>query len=179
MHNRPVSSIYLKYGAFSGLGLFLMFLLVYFSGHNPLGNWSWAGSWVPYVFMVLAVKEYKDQNNSQISFWKAVSLCFSMLAASALLYESMVYMFTLLINPGIVDQFKEEFIQSLEKSRAFLSETMYETSLENTEKLTIGTIVSSDFFTKIFFGFFVILIIAGIMKNNNPAFTEENHEHES
>lgn len=163
-----------NYGAMSGLASFAFFLLIYWSGSNPLGPVSWLGAWIPVVFMIPSVKKYRDRDcGGYVTYWPAYRASFLTAAFGALLFAALLWLFGTVIDSTILDKFREESLayltQNEEMSRSLFGESFYETSVENIQKITLGNIATQDFIYKCFGGMMVSFIIAAVMYRKPPA----------
>lgn len=174
----PNGKVILNYGGGSGLSSFGMFLLIQWIGWNPLGQASLLGLWIPVVFICLATGYYRDHIlDGTISYGQAFRVGFLTCSAGALLFALFLYIYGTIINPGLVDVYKQYLMEGIEQSKIFLGEDMfekiYQSSLENLDKTTMYTIASSDFFNKTFGGFLVSLITAGFYRRSYPKIEKE------
>jgi hypothetical protein len=169
----------LNYGSIAGICYFAIFLILYLLGHNPLGGMTfWYTFWIPIVFVTLAIKKYRDElQDGFITYGKALRQG----TLTALIYSSfyaiMIYIFAVLVDGTIVDQVIADGIEQLEKQgerlRGFMGEEAFDRLIEETERVTIGSIALSDFFYKFLGGFIISLIVAAILKRTRSPFEED------
>ena len=62
MNNVSPINTALKYGAINGLATFAFFILLYALGKNPMGSWSVLGWFIPVVFTVIAIRNYRNKD---------------------------------------------------------------------------------------------------------------------
>ncbi len=172
MNQPPVLKTALNFGAMSGLASFAMFLLLYYTGFNPLGQISWVGVWIPVVFIVLGTKHYRDHEGlGYISYWQGFRVGFLTASCGAFLFALMVWSFATVIDAQIVERFKQESLMYLEQteqlSKSMFGEAIYDASVENIEKITTGTISAQEFWDKTFGGLIISLITAAFLRKNN------------
>lgn len=165
--------IAVNYGAMSGLACFAMFLLLYYSGLNPIGPASWLAVWIPPLFIFLAIRRFRDVELAGfINYSSALMTGIFTATSGALLYALIVYIFGTLIDPAMIDNFKEMMLADFEKSeemmRSIIGDSMYEQSLEEMKKTTLKSIAMNDFFTKCMGGGIISVIAAAIMKRKPP-----------
>ncbi len=173
MLNPPVFKTALNFGAMSALAGFAVFLGLYYSGYNPLGPSSWAGAWIPILFMVLGIKNYRDHaSNGYVSYWKAFRCGLLIASCGAFLYSLLVYIFGTIVDQQLLESFKAESLiyleQTEELSKSVFGESVYQASVDNIQKSTMSTIASQEFFNKMFGGFLVSFITAAFLRKNPP-----------
>jgi hypothetical protein len=174
----PSGEVMLNYGAMSGLSSFAFFLLLYYTGYNPLGQASFLGSWIPIIFICLATGYYRDKLMAgQISYWQSFRIGFLTASSGAFLYALVVFIFASLVSNQLVEDYKNEMMEGLEKTKSILGESFYETNMENLDKTTLFTLVSGDFFSKTLGGFFISLVTAGFYRRQfDKGVPEQNTE---
>ncbi|NNC86156.1 MAG: DUF4199 domain-containing protein [Bacteroidia bacterium] len=157
------------YGSISALCSFGVFLLLYFMVKNPLGNISFVGAWIPIVFIVLAIKSFKENvGDGYITYGQGLRTGTWTSLFIAILFSLLVYIFLNLIDASIIEAYKEEALKQLEISKDVLNKSMYYTTLEGIEKTTAGSLAMSEFYTKFIGGFIVSLIVAAFFKSPKP-----------
>jgi hypothetical protein len=153
----------------SGLSLFLVFVILYFAGFNPIGGISWVGAWIPLVFIVIATKYIRDQIlGGYISYGAAFRTGLLAVFFSSLLYALLIYVFGRLIDDSIVVMYQEEIRKSAEEAQALLSEKMIDQVLEEAENVTMSSIALNDFTGKMTGGIIVSLITAAFLMRKKP-----------
>ena len=162
-----------NFGAMSALSCFAMFLILYYLGVNPLGPASWLAVWVPPLFIVLATKRFRDfESGGFISYSTAFRIGFLTATCGGLLYALIVYIFGTLIDPALIDNFKEMMLADLEETeslmRSVVGDSVYEQSIEEMKNTTLKTIAMTDFFYKCVGGLIISLITAAVLKRNHP-----------
>ena len=181
MNQNPLVRIALQYGAYTGLASFAFFLLLYFLGFNPLGPGSWLAIWIPVVFIVLATRLYRDHElGGYISYWKAVGVGLLVVVASAVMYDLLLYIFFVLIDPSLVQLQLNQDIESMERAKGMFSEENYEKLMaqfeKNKDKYTAGGLSVSNFEGKLIVGFIISLITAAVLRKEKPFFEPEQPE---
>jgi hypothetical protein len=169
----PVLRTALNYGAGIGISCFVVFLLIYFAGFNPLGNASWLGAWIPVVFICLSTRHFREQETEGfIGYGNAFRIGLLTAMAGALLFALIIYLFGTLIDSNLVTLYKNDVVEQLEQTKAFLGDSLYEKMMENVNQTTMFSISSGDFFTKCIGGLIVSLITAAVYKKDPPVFKE-------
>ncbi|MFN8153262.1 MAG: DUF4199 domain-containing protein [Bacteroidia bacterium] len=177
MQNPPVIRTALNYGALSGLGSFIVFLALYFMGINPLGPASWAGAWVPVVFMVLSSRHYKYvENGGFLFYWQGFRIGLLTACSGALVYGVLSWAFVKIADPGILDAFKQQSLEALEMTegimKSMMGEAAYMQSIESINNMHMEDVAASDVFYKMFGGLLTAFITAAFMRRD-PNFTSE------
>ena len=160
-----------NFGAMSGLSCFAIFVILYKLGINPLGPASWLAVWIPPAFIVIATKRFRDYEcGGFISFSMAFRAGLLTAISGGFLYALIVYIFGTLIDPALIDDFKELMLADLEQTesmiRSIVGDSVYEQSIEEMKNTTLKSIAMTDFFYKFFGGIIISLITAAILKRN-------------
>jgi hypothetical protein len=161
----------LNYGTIAGLAVFSVFLINYLIGFNPLGNASWLGAWIPFVFIYLTIKNArKKYYDGFITYGQAFKSSFVMILVYATLGNMLNLLFLSFAAPQIFDEFMAQTMGEMEKVESFLSPEMYDKMMEEFEKSTPSSIMFSNVFNQIFGGTILALIFAAFMKKNPSIF---------
>ena len=177
MQNPPITRTALNYGALSGLGSFAVFLILYFLGINPLGPSSWAGAWVPLLFMVLASRHYRNfENGGYLIYWQAFRISLLTATAGGIVFGVLSWAFVKMIDPSILDTFKQQSLEALEMTegmmKSMMGEAAYDQSIESINNMHMEDVAMSDVFYKMFGGLLSAFIIAAFMRRD-PNFSSE------
>lgn len=177
MHSPPVLKTALNYGALSGIGSFVVFLILYWMNMNPLGPASWMGAWVPVLFMVLATRHYRNyENGGFLRYWQGFRIGFLTASAGAVLFGSLTWLFVTLFDAEVLERYKQESLQALELTegimKSMVGESAFEQSVESITNLEIGDVVSSDIFNKMLGGILSGFITAAFLRRE-PNFQNE------
>ena len=162
-----------NFGAMSGLSCFAIFILLYKMGINPLGPGSWMAIWIPPLFIFLGTRRFRNvELKGFISFGAAFRASFLTASSGALLYALLIYIFGTLIDPLVLDNFKEMMLTELEQTesmmRSVLGDSIYEKSIEEINNTTFKSMAMNDFFNKTIGGALFGLITAAILKRKSP-----------
>ena len=161
MKFNPLWRTALNYGAISGICSFAVFLTLYYKGVSPLGPASWLGAWIPVVFICIATKYYRDRIlGGYIHYWAAYKTGVVTALCASFLFALMIYCFTKIYDSTIVDAFKEDALKGMEEAKYIFSDVMYETGVEQIENITISSVATNDFFTKLLGAVLVSFITA-------------------
>lgn len=178
MESPPILKTSLNYGALSGLGSFIFFYILYALDKNPLGASSWAGAWIPVLFMVLATRHYRNHENlGYVTYWQAFRIGFLTAAGGALLFGALTWLFVMLIDNAVLDLFKQESLQSLELTeglmKSIIGESAFEQSVENINSMTMNDVCTSDIFNKVIGGLLSAFITAAFLRREPNYRNEE------
>jgi hypothetical protein len=177
MESPPLLKTSLNYGALSGLGSFIVFFILISLGKNPLGPASWAGAWIPILFMVLATRHYRDhENNGFVSYWQAFRIGFLTASAGALLFGALSWLYVTMIDNSVLDTFKQESLEALELTegmmKSMIGESAFEQSIENINNMSMNEVTTSDIFNKMFGGLLSAFITAAFLRRE-PVLRDE------
>lgn len=165
MNISPALRTTLNFGALSGLSGFLIFLALYYKGVNPLGQSSWLGSWIPVVFICISTKYIRNKLlGGFIAYWQAFRTGLLTGFFGALLFSLLIYIFGRIIDPSLVDLYKNEALQSLEETKFLFSDAFYEDSLKSINDISISQLAYNDFFMKLLGAALVSLITAAVYR---------------
>jgi hypothetical protein len=177
MHSPPVLKTALNYGALSGLLSFAFFLILYWSGLNPLGPASWMGVWIPVLMMVLSTRHYRQyENGGFLAYWQGFRTGFFTAASSAFVFGALVWLFVTVIDGEVLELYKQESLQAFELTegmmKSMVGDSAFEQSIENINNMEIGDLVSADVFNKILGGLLTAFITAAFLKRE-PVYPDE------
>lgn len=188
------SIIPLKYALIASLVYFVLFLVIYYAGENPMGLYSFFGIWIPVVAIFMGIKHYRDRElNGYISFIQGLGTGMFMAFALSLVFNLLCYGFGSIIGTDIIDRQMTETIKWLDDLQVQIDnqkklvttspdeikvlQDYYDQAAEQLEKhpenFTLGAFIWKDFQSKLYGGFFVSLIIALILKRKEPIFSNQ------
>ncbi len=178
MNNQSIYKTALKYGTITGLGNFVFFLLIYFMGKNPLGNWSWLGAWISILLIILGSKEHRNLDlGGYMTYGRGLGMGTLITVFGALLFGVLLYSFGNFIDAGLAQMQIDEFYQGMEQAKKYLSEDKYSKIMEtfeaNKSDFNMSKIAISNFEIKVLGGFIVSLVTAGILSKKRPMFFED------
>ena len=177
MQSPPVIRTALNFGALCGLVNITIFLVLFFSGMNPLSMLYFYYVPAPIVFMIIAARHYRNNENGGLLRYDQgfrISLLTSL--AGALVYGAFVWIFLTAFDGSVMEMVRQEYLENLEKSegmmKSMLGEEAYDQSIESIDNLTPYNLVATDVFYKGLGGLLCSLIIAAFMRRV-PYFKEE------
>lgn len=102
-------SIGIKYGLISTVIGIVFFLVLIFSGQNPLTfQWGWVVSvTATIVLVVLAHKEYKEENNGFMTYGEGIGIGFWFMLVGVVVGVLFNYVYTNFIDPNLMVDFYE------------------------------------------------------------------------
>jgi hypothetical protein len=171
MQQTPFKSS-VNYGAMYGLACFAMFLLTYWAGKNPLGPASWLSVWIPPLIIFLSIRHYRNEYlGGNITFYEAFRAGLITALSGALLFALFVLIFGKVIDPGLIDDLKEQLLTDLEEVegmvKSMMGDAMYDNSIEEIKGMTLGKQAFSEFANKSISGLVYSLIAAAILKRKS------------
>lgn len=136
---------------------------------------------VPAVLMYWSVKKYKETEGEGFLLYGRgflVGVLFTFVYSS--LSGMLVYLHGLLIDASFVDFFIQENLQALGETKdqliGFLGKEAYAEMIAEFEKFDLVSLALGDFQSKTMAGFILALIIAAILKQKPPVFTDSNDQ---
>jgi len=163
----------MMYGAFSGLASFILAIVLYMLNKNPLGPVSWLGFWIPILFLVIGIQHHRDKDlGGYISYGRGVGTGVLITLFLSIVFCVLIYGFATFIGTDILEGFKQDTFEGLEKAKPYMGDTLYEQAVEETEKLTVGGMVLGEFQRKILGGIIMSLIIAAFMRKQKSIFEQ-------
>ncbi len=130
-----------------------------------MGPFSWLGAWIPVVFICLAMRHYRS---IWLQGWMTYGQGFRMgmltVLLSALLFESLVYIFSYFTQATFLPLYIQEALETLEHTRMFYNTSLYEMMEKEIENLTLTKLLVNDFFNKLLGGLFVSLFAAAFYR---------------
>lgn len=167
-----MNSIVVKNGLLAGVSGIVVSLVIYLI--EPKGFISWGG-WVvifPVLYcMVQATKETREANEGLATLREAFTPAWLTYLIYTVIYSLFTYVLMNIIDPGLIDLAKEASIEAMEKMSGMLGEEAMQAAIEEMEKnnpYRFSAIIMTMFFSLVFPGAIVALIIGLIMKKNKP-----------
>jgi hypothetical protein len=159
----------LKWGAICALATIILTTAI-----NMSGLWQSPGAsmlaFVPLIiFMVLAMKEYKEGNDAFMTFGEGFGLGMLLTGVSGVISSLWGILFVKIIDPTFTEQMRDFQIENFEEQG--LGEEQIEAAIQMTDKFSTGPMmfVFGLIFTMII-GLIISLVVSAIMKKNKPVF---------
>ncbi len=183
MSRDPLFKTAMRFGAYSGLSIFIIFLLVYFAGKNPFtSGLMWLGTAVFIAFMSYGMRFYRDDiSGGSMTYWRGVLAGTLISIAGYAAFSVLVYVFIVAVDPSLLERYKTEALDALEQSRDMIEGKVSGNSIGKyidkaageIDKLTAGTLAFSDFLNKVTGGFIFSLILSAILRKSKPLFDQQ------
>jgi hypothetical protein len=179
MNNQALLKTSIKYGTILGLGNFIIFLIVYFMGKNPLGNWSWIGVWIVILLIILGTKEHRDKDlGGFMTYGRGLGIGMLITILGGLLFCVIMVSFGQFIDASIPQMQIDEFYAGMEKMKSLLSQEQYDKIMVTFEmtkdKFTMPQIALSNFEIKLVGGLIISLITAGVFMRRRIFYDDLN-----
>jgi hypothetical protein len=158
----------LSFGLFGGGLSFLGFLVIYWSGTEPISINLIIGYVITPVFVFFAVKNFRDNyNGGNLYFGHGMTVGFFTYTIIALLSGFYIFM-TLQVDQDLFTNFRQINLELMRNNEVMLKESLseqaYEETYRNISEMTIFDVAVNDFLRKIFPGLFFTIIISIILK---------------
>ncbi|TLV00663.1 DUF4199 domain-containing protein [Dyadobacter luticola] len=159
----------LKYGALGAVVIMIYTTILNVAGlaqNRMLGFLS-------FVFMivaiVLALKEFKEENKGFLSYGEGLGLGSLLSAVMGLLTSAFTMFYTQFIDNTIMAQTLDKMREELERQGK--SDSEIDTAMELSQKfMSPGILFVFGVFSYLIFGFILSLVIAAIMRREKPVF---------
>jgi len=162
-------AIPLKYGAFGGGIVILLFVIFYLLDLDPLVNIKMIDMFILAIFIFFALKDFRDRyNNRELHFWQGMTGGVINYLTIAIISALFILVMTVIIDPELTTKYVESRIELLHENRQTLVETMDEETffdtLSGVEKTSAMDLALDDFLKKSMIGLFLTIIIAVILR---------------
>ncbi|MDQ3291129.1 MAG: DUF4199 domain-containing protein [Bacteroidota bacterium] len=164
------NAIALRYGIIFGIISIVYSLIL---NITDLAFSNRALSWVSFIILivaiVLAMREFKQQNNNYMSYGQGLGIGTLVTTVSSFLGGVFTYIYVKFIDTGFIDKMREMQVAELEKKG--MNDDQIEQAVTMSEKMmTPGMIVVFAILGGLFFGFLLSLIISALLKRTRPEF---------
>ncbi|GJM29982.1 MAG: hypothetical protein DHS20C17_26170 [Cyclobacteriaceae bacterium] len=167
----PLIGIPIRYAL---VGIFLygaLFLLLYYTGHNPLvagRPWDFGFLLIP-VMIFFSLKDFKtNYNQGELRFWQGMTCGFITYLVIAVGTALFIYLFLTFADPAVLDGYIDDRIQLIESSKAQfvdqLGEELYHEQLAKMSQTSAWVVALDDFWKKVAIGLFLTILIAAVMR---------------
>jgi hypothetical protein len=174
------TSVY--YGFLCAAACFFFTLILYFSGKNPLGKWSWLGSWIPIIFMWRGAIAHRDIDlGGSISYRQALGASYMVALSSAIMFCILVYLFGIMAGTNFSQVMISELREWIEKAKPFIGHEFYEKAkdsileMQGNHSYTLFKMVLADFIGKATGGFIISLIVSAFIRKRIPLTANPEH----
>ncbi len=161
--------LFVNFGAICALIMFAMVLIIWKMGYFPMGESSILFSWLPFVFMYAGAKHYRDtMTGGVINYWDAFKSMMVICGAAALLYVMLMYIFGSIIDPDFIQQYKNFTLKAFDTMKSSMKnivgsiryEKIEDTMIESMQKVTLASLLFSEYLNKLLYGAILSLIMA-------------------
>jgi hypothetical protein len=161
------SSVGMKYGLIYGLVSILLSafsLLILKTTQGPI---QWIGFVLPIVFLVLAMREFKNQGDGFMGFGQGFSIGFLVSLISGLLSSVFTYIYLKYIDDSVLREIWNQQVMEMESRGINMNDMPFDMEAWVTSpEVTSG----SGFLMLLIIGIIFTLIISAIMKKDRPEF---------
>ncbi|NDK56763.1 DUF4199 domain-containing protein [Pontibacter fetidus] len=165
MFNQAITRVGIRYGVTGGVACFAIVLLLYFMGLNPFGDYG-RYSFIPIPFAIfMGIRYYKKFNDTEIGFLRGLRVGTSVSFYAALCASMLVFIFTFLVGPELLQQHVKEMKAVLDATREeqikLLGKEMFEQGYKALDSITPSMLAADDFVRR-FLGGLVFALIAAV-----------------
>lgn len=169
--------IMLKYGIYLGLASIALGVIMYVSGGTYSGNtliqtlFSLAGLAAIILFIVLAIKQLKNQNGGFLQLSEALKVGVAVALIGAIIGGIYTYVFTTIIEPDFYAKMSEITMKKMEADFPHLSKEEIQNAMEISNKMSSPFLVFTlSLIGNLLFGLIVSLIAGAVMQKKEQTF---------
>jgi hypothetical protein len=160
-----IQPIWLRYGLFYGLSSILLSLFIYYGYSAGLGMQSLIGMVIMILFLILAGKAQKKENNDVLTYGEALKTTFLTGFAGTVISVLFTIIWINLVDPSLVEKLAE---MGLEAARSMMEmfnmpEDQMAAAMEKAEEETLNAFTPLKQLLSIFQASIFTLIIAAII----------------
>jgi hypothetical protein len=169
---KPIKNVLLgvplKYGLIGGCLVIGLILFLYLMDKNPLSNARYSDLFVLLVFILFAVREFRDvHNNKVLHFWQGLSVGV-ITALTIAVMSSICIVVICLADRELLPAFVSEKIEFVNQNKTSLIETIderaYSDTIRGLKETTITDMALDDFLKKTLIGLILSIIISVIFR---------------
>lgn len=164
------AKIALKYGAITGLTLIVYQIILYMTQLDTVTALSLLTFVIPIVGIVLAIKEFREQNGNQLRYGQGLGVGSLVGAVTGILVAFFETIYLYYIDTSVLKRRIDYMVEKLERSN--VSGEMIDKIVEGANQTGPGQTFISNVFSYLIFGFIVSLIVAAVMKREKGIFDE-------
>lgn len=164
MFNQAIVRVGVRYGVLCGVACFVVVLLQWALGFNPLGD---AGrvSFLPIPFFIfLAIKYYKQFIDTEIGFLRGLRVGLSVSFYTALAASMLLFILLYFAGSNMMAAYVETMTKALEADKEMqikvFGKEMYEQSYTALKNITPSLLATYDFVARLFAGLIFSLVAA-------------------
>ena len=167
--NPSQALIALKWGAIGGVAYMIYTTLLYVTELYGNSTMGWVSFALAIVFIVLAMREYRTQNNGFMSYGEGLGVGTLVSAISGLLSATYGMIYTMFIDPTIPQKLQDK-IQEQWEAQGLTDEQIEQASEMMKWTQSPGMTFLFGMISAIVGGLIISLIVAAILKKNKPVF---------
>lgn len=167
----PIYSVSIKYGSIAAVLSIVLFLILYYSGRNPLLIPAFLDFRILLfpIFLVFSMRDFKENwNGGFLHFWQGFSIGILVIGLIALLMALFILIFGSWIEPDFVSNFIQSSIEQIESAREKITTAIGEEELTKVLEILPSTTLydlALDYFLKSLpYGLFLTIIISLILR---------------
>jgi hypothetical protein len=167
----PVYSISIRYGGIASILSILLFLILYYSGQNPLLIPAFLDFRILLfpIFLVFSIRDFKENhNNGFLHFWQGFSIGYLIILIIALIMALFLLIFGAWVEPDFVQKYIHQSIEQINLTKEKISSAIGEEKLTKVLEILPSTTLfdlALDYFLKsLLYGLIYPIIISLILR---------------
>lgn len=167
----PIYTISIKYGSIASILSIILFLILYYSGQNPLLIPAFLDFRILLfpIFLVFGIRDYKENNNNGfLHFWQGFSIGLLVVLIIAFIMSVFIVIFGVWIEPDFVQKYIQTSIEQINLAKEKISTAIGEEKLTKVLEILPSTTLfdlALDYFLKSLpYGLFLTIIISLILR---------------
>jgi len=167
----PIYRISLKYGGIAATLSIILFLILYYSGQNPLLIPAFLDFRILLfpIFLVFSIRDFKENHNKGfLHFWQGFSVGILVICIIAIIMSLFILVFGSWTDPDFVENFIQSSIDQIESVKGKITAAIGEKELTKVLEILPSTTLfdlALDYFLKSLpYGLFLTIIISLILR---------------
>jgi hypothetical protein len=159
----------LKYGVVTAIASIIYITILYVSGQSTNTSLLYLGLVITIVGMVVAMKEFKEDNNGFMAYAQGLGIGTMMSAVSGFISGVYNYIYNVFIDPTLRQQTLDKVRRDMEDKG--MEDAQIDQIMSMSEKFSSpGIGFAFGMVGAVIGGFIIALIISAIMKKDKPVF---------
>ena len=170
----PIYSISIRYGGIAAILSIILFLILFYSGQNPLLIPPFLDFRILLfpIFLVYSIRDYKENyNGGFLHFWQGFSIGMLVILIIAIIMALFILIFGSWIEPDFVSNFIKTSIDQIKSAKENISSAIGEkeltTVLEILPSTTLFDLALDYFLKSLPYGLFLTIIISLILRKKS------------
>ena len=170
----PIHSISIKYGSIASFLSIILFLILYYSGQNPLLIPAFLDFRILLfpIFLVFSIRDFKENhNNGFLHFWQGFSIGLLAVLIIAFIMSLFIVVFGAWIEPDFVQKYIQASIEQINLAKEKISNAIGEEKLTKVLEILPSTTLydlALDYFLKsLLYGLIYPIIISLILRKKS------------